>query len=180
MIFANILIALLGAHSRFAETQGKMATMDMEHLFVKRAQLNLRSKEYQIAMANCTKAIEVRPDYCPAYFYRGKAKYDLGDYQGAIADFTKAIQMKLDFAEGYRHRALAKTSIADYQGAVDDLTKTLKLNGDDAEAYFDRAVAYLGVGQKSEAFAGFERAMKLGYRIPPELMRMLYQLCMAR
>jgi tetratricopeptide (TPR) repeat protein len=146
---------------------------------VSRAQSNLACKNYQSAIADCTWAITLRPDFMIAYFYRGKAKFELRDYQGAIVDFSKAIGMKQDFAQAYHHRALAKTSTADYHGAIADLTKTINLNGDDAEAYFDRGAAHLGLGQKSEAIRCFERAMKLGYRIPPELMRMLYQKCMA-
>jgi tetratricopeptide (TPR) repeat protein len=149
--------------------------MESEYDLVRRAQLNLGRKDYRLAIADCTTAIRIRPDFYVAYFYRGKAKHDLGDYQGAMADLTKAIEMKPDFAEAYHARALAKTSTADYHGAVIDLTKTISLNGDDAESYFDRGVAYLGLGRKSEAIAGFERAMKLGYRIPPELLRMCQQ-----
>jgi tetratricopeptide (TPR) repeat protein len=153
--------------------------MESAYDLVKRALSNLERKDYRSAIADCTSAIELRPDFFVAYFYRGKAKCDLGDYQEAIADFTKAIDMKPDFAEAYRNRALAETPTADYHGVIADLTMTINLNGDDAESYFDRGVAYLGLGQKSEAIAGFERAMKLGYRIPPEFMRMCHQMCKA-
>jgi tetratricopeptide (TPR) repeat protein len=149
----------------------------MESAFdiLRRAQINLGRKDYRLAIVDCTEAIHMRPDLYAAYFFRGKAKYDLSDYQGAIADFTRAIEMNPNFAEAYHNRALAKTSTADYNGAIIDLTKTINLNGDDAESYFDRGVAYLGLGKKSEAIAGFERAMKLGFRIPPELMKMCHQ-----
>lgn len=150
-------------------------TIERVYDLVRLTQVNLERKDFRSAMANCTKAIRMRPDFYVAYFYRGKAKHATGDCQGAIADFTKAISTKPDFAEAYHNRGLAKTSTADYLGAIEDLTKTISLNGDDAESYFDRGVAYLALGKKSEAIAGFERALKLGFRIPPELMKMCHQ-----
>ena len=105
-------------------------------------------------------------------FQRALSKLGRKDYQVAIADFTKAIDLKPDFSEAYHNRARAKTSIADYQGSIADLTKTINLNGDDAESYFDRGIAYLGLGQKSKAIEGFERAKKLGYRVPQEALDM--------
>ena len=53
---------------------------------------------YQGVIADCTKAIEVNPNYALAYSNRGNAKDDLKDYQGAIADYNKAIEINLKHA----------------------------------------------------------------------------------
>ena len=39
---------------------------------------------YQVAISNWSKAIEINPQYAAAYSNRGVAKDDLKDYQGAI------------------------------------------------------------------------------------------------
>jgi len=46
------------------------------------------------AIADFTKAIEIKPDYEDAYNARGNAKRSKGDWDGAKADYTKAIQLK--------------------------------------------------------------------------------------
>jgi len=40
------------------------------------------------AIAEYTKAIELKPDYANAYVGRGTAKYGLKDNKGAVADYT--------------------------------------------------------------------------------------------
>ena len=46
------------------------------------------AKDYYGAIADFTKAIELKPQYY-AYFNRGLSKEFLKDYNGAIADYTK-------------------------------------------------------------------------------------------
>ena len=51
------------------------------------------AKDYNGAIADFTKAIEINPNYAIAYYNRGFLKNDLKDYNGAIADYTKAIEI---------------------------------------------------------------------------------------
>ncbi|QNI77565.1 TPR repeat family protein [Synechococcus sp. MVIR-18-1] len=48
---------------------------------------------YQGAIADWNKAIEINPQDALAYYNRGLAKYDSGDHQGAIVDYNKAINI---------------------------------------------------------------------------------------
>ena len=48
---------------------------------------------YQGAIADYTRAIEINPQNVDAYYNRGLAEDDSGDYEGAIADYTKAIEI---------------------------------------------------------------------------------------
>lgn len=56
-------------------------------------------QDYRGAVADYTKAIELKPDFAEAYNDRGVAKDDLMDYQGAVADYTTAIKLKPEYAE---------------------------------------------------------------------------------
>jgi tetratricopeptide (TPR) repeat protein len=51
------------------------------------------------AIADFTKAIELKPDYAEAYYFRGLAKQAKRDLDGATTDFTKAIELKPGYAE---------------------------------------------------------------------------------
>ena len=50
---------------------------------------------YQGAISDWSKAIEINPQYARAFANRGAAKDELGDYQGAIADYNKALELSL-------------------------------------------------------------------------------------
>ena len=57
--------------------------------------------DYEGAIADYTKALEIDPDFADAYYNRGNAKKKLGDYKGAIADYNKALEIGPDFAAAY-------------------------------------------------------------------------------
>ena len=65
-------------------------------------------KDYEGAIADFTKAIELDPDFATYYSNRGKDKIILKDYTGAIADYTKAIELNPSNATYYSNRGLAK------------------------------------------------------------------------
>ena len=61
---------------------------------------------FENAIINFTKAIELKPDYAEAYYNRGNAYVKLQQYGKAIYDFNKAIELKQDDAQAYYNRGL--------------------------------------------------------------------------
>src|SRR5208283_1984413 len=58
-------------------------------------------RDYNGAMADYNKAIEVDPTNWFAYGLRGNAKKAIGDLDGALADSTKTIELRPDDAIAY-------------------------------------------------------------------------------
>ena len=98
---------------------------------------------YQGAIADYNKAIEINPQYAGAYYNRGNTKYELKDYQGAIADYTKAIEIDPQYASAYQNRGLARIMSKDYVGASADYTRAIQYteNPQDASLYVNRGIA---------------------------------------
>ena len=90
-------------------------------------------QDYRGAIADYTKAIELKPDNANAYFNRGLAKKKLQDYRGAIADYNKAIELIPNYANAYNNRGNAKDELKDLDGACLDWSKAGELG--DAGAY---------------------------------------------
>ena len=61
--------------------------------FVELAKQKLEVEDYQGAISDFTKAIEINPMNDKAYNNRGNAKSNLKDYSGAIVDYSKAIEI---------------------------------------------------------------------------------------
>ena len=78
--------------------------------------------DYQGAIDDWSKVIEVNPQEVDAYYNRGIAKDKLGDHQGAIADYTKVIEINPEYASAYNNRGYSKDEVGDYQGAIADYT----------------------------------------------------------
>jgi len=84
--------------------------------------------DYQEAIKDYNKAIELNPKDAEAYYNRGLAKVKLGDYRGAIEDFNKAIEINPKIAEAYNNRGVAKGDLGDYRGEIEDYNKAIEIN----------------------------------------------------
>ncbi len=62
--------------------------------------------DYEGAISDYDKAIEINPEYAIAYFNCGVSKFYLEDFNGAISDYTKSIENNVNDAEGYLNRGL--------------------------------------------------------------------------
>ena len=113
------------------------------------------------ALADFTKAIELKPDYADAYISRGVVKDIKGDKDGAIADFNKAIELKPDYADAYNNRGNVKSDKGDLDGALADFTKAIELKPNYAEAYNNRGYVKKAKSDMDGALADFNKAIQL-------------------
>ncbi len=84
--------------------------------------------EYQKAAVAFTKAIELDPNFAPAYSNRGWVYIKLGQYEQAIADCTKAIELDPSLAFAYNSRGWAYTELGQYEQAIADYNKAIELD----------------------------------------------------
>jgi len=135
---------------------------------------------YTGAIADYTKAIELKPDFADAYYNRGKNKFSLQDYRGAIADYTKYLEFKkLDAktyhkgslkayiqvtpADAYYWRGYSKSNLKNYTGAIADYTKAIELKPVHvSNSYLERGRAKLELGQKDSGCLDLSKAGELG------------------
>ena len=85
-------------------------------------------KQYEEAIKDYDKAIELNPNYSEAYNNRGKDKYNLGLYKEAIEDFNKAIELNPNNSNSYNFRGNAKYNLKLYKEAIKDYDKAIELN----------------------------------------------------
>jgi TonB family protein len=127
----------------------------------KSAQSKLIKRDFDGAIADYTKAIELKPDDSAACEHRGDAKAFKSDLDGAIADFSKAIELKPDDSAVYEHRGDAKAFKSDFDGAIADFSKALELKPDDLAVYEHRGDAKAFKHDYYGAIADFTRAIQL-------------------
>ncbi|AIL64672.1 Tetratricopeptide repeat protein [Rickettsiales bacterium Ac37b] len=87
--------------------------------------------EYQKAIDDYTKSIELSPDYASYYYHRGEAHLKLGKYEEAIIDCTKAIALeKNNFKNiiSYKIRSHAYYALKQYQAAISDYAEVINFS----------------------------------------------------
>ena len=117
--------------------------------------------QYDLAVGDFTKAIELDSNYLVAYYNRGVAYFDLGQYDVAIVDFTKAMELGLRGKGSYHIRGLAYAKQGQYDLAIADFNKALEIDPKDAASYNNRGISYLLKGQYKRTIADLTRAIEL-------------------
>ena len=161
-------IAIAAALSALA-LGSTLITANANPLFVQSFNQGVEKYEagnYQGAIADYTKAIEINPQEAIPYYYRGDAKFNLQDYQGAIADYTKAIEMNPEYADAYNNRGIVKRYLKDYKGAIADYTKAIEINPQDVGAYTNRGIAKNGLKDYQGAIADYNKALEINPKDP--------------
>jgi tetratricopeptide (TPR) repeat protein len=119
-------------------------------------------KEYQKAMADYNRAIELDPNFAVAYSNRGLVyQNDLKEYQKAMADYNRAIELDPNFALAYNRRGLVYYDLKEYQKAMADYNRAIELDPNFAPAYNGRGGVYDELKEYQKALADYNRAIEL-------------------
>ncbi|GHV79053.1 hypothetical protein AGMMS49944_08440 [Spirochaetia bacterium] len=134
--------------------------------------------EYEKAIEDYTRAINIDPNLAYAYCNRGNAYGENGDYEKAIADYTRAINIDPEYTLAYINRGEVYTHQGEYDSAIDDYIQALRLDPNDANAkqgldHVEQAQASLRDSPVVSTAALPERILSQGGRSRAELVAFL-------
>tara|TARA_Y100001954_G_C15583480_1_gene489575 strand:- start:136 stop:729 length:594 start_codon:yes stop_codon:yes gene_type:complete len=119
-----------------------------------------QNQNYQSALSDLSKAIELKPNYALAYYNRGLVKTRLNDFNGAIDDYSKAIEINPKDEEYFSNRGLVKLYLKDFQGAKKDFIKSAEIKPN-VGAYINLGGIYNQLNLYDEAIKNADKALKL-------------------
>ncbi len=128
--------------------------------YAERANDAYRTEQYQNAIADYSKAIELDSDNPSYYYYRAQAKVKLGQHEVAIVDYDKAIDLNPGLSY-YFDRAQAKVELGQYKNAIADFDKAIDLSPDSSNYYYFRARAKEELAQYENAIADYNEALRI-------------------
>lgn len=99
-----------------------------------RANSRLVKGEYDLAIADYNKVIELNSKDSSVYFTRGMAYQNKKTYSLALADYDKAIELNPQEAIAYLNRGDIYERIGDNQKAIANYRKVLELDADNEDA----------------------------------------------
>ncbi len=130
-------------------------------IYRKRGFAYTRFGEYQQAIGDYDRAIELSPNYARAYASRGSAYRRLREYQRAIEDYNRAIELRPNFAWAYAGRGEAHSLRKEHTLAIEDLNYAIEIDPDYSRSYFLRGFIYLWLKDSVQARADFTRSWEL-------------------
>jgi Tfp pilus assembly protein PilF len=98
--------------------------------------------QWDNAIADLTKSIDINPKYPASYANRGIVYGSLGQQEKAIADFSKAITIDPHYKLALNNRGVAYGNTGQYDKAKSDFLRAIKLDAKYASAYSNLSFIY--------------------------------------
>lgn len=129
-------------------------------VFFARGRQALADGKYSLAIENFNILSQLDTTDCWTYFFRGIAKYNLGDIRGANRDFDRSVRVNPVFTSGYHYRGITQSRFGDYDAALADIQKAIDLRPGYTGLYFSRGVTYFLSRQFEKAVDDFDRYIR--------------------
>jgi protein O-mannosyl-transferase len=104
-----------------------------------------KENQYDKAIEDISKAIQLDTNYTKAYYNNAKAYYNRGNlymnerkFEMALKDFDKSIELNPEYTQAYYNRGNIYADMQDYDKALADYSKAIELNPEGAKAYINR------------------------------------------
>ena len=120
-----------------------------------------RKGQFDQAISNFNKAIELDPGVTLCYFARGQIFLAKEQIDNAISDFNKTIELNPYYTDAYIFRGSAYFKGGQLDKAIVDYNKVLEMEPDNTDIYNLRGNAYYIKGQIDRAIADYTRAIEL-------------------
>ncbi|NES78731.1 MULTISPECIES: tetratricopeptide repeat protein [Okeania] len=128
---------------------------------LQRAVINNRQGNFQQAIANYTKAVELNPYYPIAYNNRANIYSHIEKYEQALADYNKAIQLNPNNFKAYINKGLVYYKQGKYEQALVQYDRGIEINPNYAFAYYNKGLVDQQKGNKQQAIKHFLKAGNL-------------------
>lgn len=109
------------------------------------------NKEYEKALVNYNRAIQLNTREGKTFNSRGKTYFDMGNTEKAMADYDRAIEMNPENAEFYVNRGAAYGRLGKLNEALSDFNQGVKFDPEWPNAYLNRSLAFSQTGQHQKA-----------------------------
>lgn len=142
-------------------------------------------RNYQAAIADLNKAVELAPDFTLAYFLRANARLkntnlsSIGENNSTddsrlrmhtakivnaetMADIDKTIELSPRMPFAYYNKGNLLVANGDLTSAISAYTKAIELKPEFGEAYYNRGYLYLQLGNREAGIADLSKAGELG------------------
>ena len=129
--------------------------------YVVRGNGYVETKQYDRALIDYSKAIEIEPRFAAAFLGRGNAYYDQLSFDRAIEDYSRAIEIDPRDALAYNGRGNAYVDTKDFGRAIADYNRALELDPRNAFVYNGRGNAYSDTKDYDRAISDYSRAIDI-------------------
>jgi tetratricopeptide (TPR) repeat protein len=138
-------------------------------------------RDYQGAIADFTRIIDLHPDYVQAYLQRAQVRLQAGDDRGVLVDCQQCLQLGIKTAQVYFLLGRARQRLSYAQAAIEAYSQAISIDDDYALAYYHRGQVMRELQEQQQALADWQTAAQLfrkqgdlnGYRLVQDSLQNL-------
>ena len=144
----------------FVGGTGSVCAQYDKDAFFMRGRQALADGKFSLAIENFNVLSQLDTSDYWTFFFRGIAKYNLGDLRGAKRDFDRSVRLNPVFTSGYHYRGITESRFGNYDAALADLQHAIDLRPGSEGLYFSRGVTYFLSQQFENAVKDFDRYIR--------------------
>jgi Tfp pilus assembly protein PilF len=120
-----------------------------------------RHGDYDKAIEEFKKAIELKPNYGDAYHNLANVYHLKGQDDLALENYQKALSFNANLWQSYQNIAAIYFTQQKFDLAKESMEKALKINPNNAELHTNMGLLYKTLGDKQKAQEEFEKALQI-------------------
>ncbi len=130
-------------------------------MYNKRGLTHVNMRNFEQAIYDYSKAIELDRRYAEAYNNRSAAHLMMENYAKAVLDCNWTLELAPHFVAAYINLGIAHTGLRDYEQAFSDYERALKIDPDNVYAYYNRGNTHIWQGSYEAAVGDFDKAISI-------------------
>jgi tetratricopeptide (TPR) repeat protein len=131
-------------------------------------------KQYDRAIEDLNRAIELAPRKWLSYALRGNIWTDKEQWDQAIRDYSRAIELDPNNSDMYFLRGFSRRRSGRPDKAVEDYSRVVQLKPNDIDSYVSRLAAHVANGNLEGAMEDYRKAMSLNPQKTTESLKKEY------
>jgi tetratricopeptide (TPR) repeat protein len=176
----NLAVALMG-QKKYDEAEKHLYeaienSQSLAEAYVALGGIALQRGDLDGCLAHNQAAVKARPGFSEGWGNIGFIHLQKGNIDEAIKALEKATTFNFRYIQAFANLANAYLIKGMIDESIEANLKALKLHPDFAPAHNNLAIAYLEKGETQSAVEHCERAVALGYEVPPEILKEVEQL----
>lgn len=129
--------------------------------YLNRGMENIEKKQYNAALFDLNRAIELNPKFAESYINRGIVFQNLREFDQAILDFNYAIHLEPEYAEAYYNRGHIFQARRKFDLAIADYLRTVEIEPGHKQAHYILGELYIKLKQFDKCIPHFAKVVEL-------------------
>lgn len=137
---------------------------------------NFLKKEYDLALSDLNKSLQILPKAGSAYYWRARTYQEMQKWDSAVSDYNKVMNTNPEYninpeleshKDLYAHyfRGYCYWQKTRFDDAIEDFNRQLEITPNHEWTYYYRALSYKPKGDHAQASADLQEALKINPKL---------------